>query len=196
MDTETRVCPVCGTTYGRKPYLDDRGRVKSYGRLSDTCSRKCAGVVTRSQSAERFWAKVDKRGPNECWPFTGARMDQGYGMYGVEGKIKKAHRVAYVLTHGAEPTGDVRHSCDNPPCCNPAHLFDGTTLDNVLDMESKGRSRHPRGSENGRAKLSDEQVRAIRSDSRTQMQIAADYDVSQVLISQIKRRVRWGHIPD
>lgn len=94
--------------------------------------------------ATRFWLLVDKRGPDECWPWAGgARSHNGYGEYGhaSRGKVR-AHRVAYELTHGPIPDGlSICHHCDNPPCCNPAHLFAGTTLDNARDRAQKGRGK-------------------------------------------------------
>ena len=95
--------------------------------------------------AERFWSKVNRvEDPDECWEWIPkARHKFGYGIfmdrpYGT----KKAHRVAWELTNGEIPNGlMVLHTCDNPPCCNPNHLFLGTAQDNSLDMMSKGRGR-------------------------------------------------------
>lgn len=98
--------------------------------------------------AERFWAKVDKRGPDECWPWLGGTSD-GYGVIGVgrraEG-VKRATHIAWTLEHGVPlPDGmDALHKCDNPPCVNPKHLFPGTQADNVKDMLAKGRHSHGR----------------------------------------------------
>lgn len=89
---------------------------------------------------ERFWAKVDRRGPDECWPWTGATQQTGYGRFRVDGRLQGAHRVAYVLTHGhLRPGAHVLHRCDTPGCCNPSHLFLGTHADNMADKEAKGR---------------------------------------------------------
>lgn len=87
--------------------------------------------------AERFWAKVDRRGTNECWLWTGATKPKGYGLFSRgrrhEG-IVTSSRMAYELTHGPIPVGMVvRHRCDNPPCVNPSHLELGTYSDNLHD---------------------------------------------------------------
>jgi hypothetical protein len=91
----------------------------------------------------RFWGRVDKSaGPDACWPWTGSRRGGGYGRVTVNGRSTSASRVAYELTHGTIPDGKhVCHTCDNPPCCNPAHLWVGTPADNTRDMLSKGRGR-------------------------------------------------------
>lgn len=88
---------------------------------------------------ERFWSKVNKSGPNGCWLWTGAN-DGGYGQIWVNGRNEKAHRIAWLLTHGVIPEGKMAcHTCDNPPCVNPAHIFWGTMSDNILDAVNKGR---------------------------------------------------------
>lgn len=95
---------------------------------------------------ERFWAKVDRRGPDECWPWIGATNNRGYGQFWYGGGQRLSHRIAWLLLRG--PVGDlfVLHRCDNPICVNPAHLFLGTHQDNMQDMVTKGRhamQRHP-----------------------------------------------------
>lgn len=92
-----------------------------------------------------MWAKVDRSaGPDGCWPFTGSTMHNGYGHLGGEGgrgaPTLAAHRVAYEDAVGPIPAGMyVLHTCDNRPCCNPAHLWIGTQGDNLRDMWAKGR---------------------------------------------------------
>jgi DNA-binding XRE family transcriptional regulator len=90
----------------------------------------------------RFWSKVDVRGEDECWPWEAGRYSAGYGSFAVTHTLSRgAHRVAYVLFCGHIDDGLlVCHDCDNPPCCNPAHLFAGTTGDNARDRTEKGRS--------------------------------------------------------
>jgi hypothetical protein len=114
-------------------------------------ARRRAGIPadTGARPLEvRFWAKVDRRGPDECWPWLGAKNERGYGVMRPEtdrrdGPTAKAHRVSLAL-HGTDPTGHVvMHSCDNRGCVNPAHLSLGTQADNLADMAAKGRGRKP-----------------------------------------------------
>lgn len=98
------------------------------------------------QARERFWSKVDRGGgPDACWLWTAHKTRGGYGQLRVDGHQATAHRVSWELAHGPIPPGHgyhgtcVLHRCDNPPCCNPSHLFLGTNADNMADMKAKGR---------------------------------------------------------
>ena len=144
---------------------------------------------------ERFWEKVETGGPNECWPWVGRRDDDGYGEIKVMGRTEKAHRIAYMLTKGPIPTDmDVCHSCDEPPCQNPRHLWPGTALANARDRESKGRGNTQRGERNGNAKLTEDNVREIRRLSDTghsRREIATIMGVSPAHIGNILNGKRW-----
>lgn len=96
---------------------------------------------TTEERASSFWSGVDmSAGATECWPWTRATQGNGYGKVKVGGKMFVSSRYAWILTNGDIPTGQcVMHSCDNPPCCNPAHLSLGTMRDNQLDMATKNR---------------------------------------------------------
>lgn len=115
------------------------------------------------QDAERFWSNVDKRGPDECWSWTAsinARRD-GYGRFWIKRVEYRTNRMAYWLHYGVDPADqDACHTCDNPPCCNPAHLFKGTRAANLEDMTRKKRRVY--GEQHGIAKLTREQVAEIK----------------------------------
>ncbi len=99
-----------------------------------------SGDVHAGDFDRKFESKIDKRG--DCWIWTGALFVSGYGKIQRGGKRLRAHRVSYELFVGEIPDGlHVLHDCDNPPCVKPAHLFLGTHLDNMMDMERKGRAK-------------------------------------------------------
>lgn len=152
--------------------------------------------------SERFWEKVDVRGPDECWEWQAHAGTQRRGSFMVGSKrdgthrLVMAHRIAYELHYGSIPEGmEVCHKCDNPPCCNPAHLFIGTHKENMEDMATKGRS--SQGERDSQAILTAEQVREIRAHRASGMMykdIAKLYNVSKAAIGAIARRDRWKHI--
>jgi hypothetical protein len=146
---------------------------------------------------DRFWSKVDKRGPNECWQWAGDCTGHGgYGRFYVNGrKHRRAHRVAYELSKGEIPSGlVVRHTCDNPPCRNPQHLVVGTVTDNNRDTVERGRHNAPClkffGQSNGRTKLSDETVEAIRASLEPASVLAVRYGISRGHVGHVRRGTR------
>lgn len=117
-----RTCTIdgCGN-----PYVA-RGMCSKHYEVEKWAGR----IPPRPTMSERFWAKVDKRGPDECWEWEAVRRG-GYGRFSVKGRLREAHRVAYELTFG--PIGDgmmIDHRCHNHPCCNPAHLREATHKQN------------------------------------------------------------------
>lgn len=154
--------------------------------------------------AERFWEKVDRRGPDECWPWTAGMMPNGYGKFGErEGATTTAHRMAWLLARGPIPPGlVVCHRCDARSCCNPEHLWLGTPADNQGDMRAKGRHRYVlprvRGEQHGRSKLRDVDVIDIRARvtwGYSVHEIASRYGVAPTTIYRIVRRELWTHLP-
>jgi hypothetical protein len=116
------------------------GKTLSCGCYQLAVRRRLKGTLE-----ERFWAKVERRGIDECWPWKATRRN-GYGRLSAarSGGLQGAHRIAWSLANGEIPAGlKILHHCDNPPCCNPQHLFLGTQADNVHDMFRKGRGRIP-----------------------------------------------------
>lgn len=122
---------------------------------------------------ERFWSKVNRTdNPDECWNWTAATNEKGYGLIAVDRRMIRAHRISYELNSGSDP-GDlnVLHSCDNPGCVNPAHLFLGTQLDNMIDKTKKGRGNQPKGEQHGRSLFTAKQVEEIRELHRSGMSL-------------------------
>ena len=152
--------------------------------------------------AERFWENVAKTTPNECWLWMGATNRLGYGSMHVGSKKNKAmhnepaHRISYELHYHSLPRGmEVCHTCDNPRCVNPNHLFVGTHQDNVDDMVKK--KRHTWGERNPQAKITEEIVRQIRrlaADGELQKVIAARFGLTRTAVTLIVGRKRWAHV--
>lgn len=156
-----------------------------------------------SMTAAPLADRVHKTGwtvtPDGCWEWNGSRMRKrgGYGQIRVPGATRKVHRVAYELWVGEIPSGMiVCHSCDNPPCINPTHLWVGTHGDNAKDKVAKGRSVNPVmcGEESPTAKLTQAQVDEIRARHRPQSGAALgrEFGVSKTTISRIVRGKAWS----
>ena len=111
--------------------------------------------------------------------------------------MEYAHLVGWMLAHGEEPDRHVRHRCDNPPCQNPNHLELGTHLDNMRDMNERGRAVYVRGSTHGKSKLTEQKVRDIRAmyaSGGTQCAIAETFGITQANVSSIVLRKTWCHV--
>ena len=176
-------CEHCDTPFSRV----DKPTPKRPYRF---CSNACRGAALKAPIANRFWSKVSVRGADECWPWMTALNEHGYGVFNVDGRIERAQRVAYYLTYGYWPENGL-HRCDNPPCCNPAHVFDGTKADNMTDMVAKGRESRPW------AKLTEAEVKDIRTRVRngeTQRTLALAYGLNGSTVSEIVNRKTYKHI--
>ena len=114
---------------------------------------------------QQFWKTVKTLAADQCWEWQGTRTDRDYGTVYIRRKVVKAHRVAFAITFGIEPPDSVLHHCDNPPCCNPAHLYAGTYKDNAQDKQRRGRSpwiMYTTGEDAPSSKLNGTQVDQIR----------------------------------
>lgn len=147
----------------------------------------------RPSLERRFWPKVDRSGgPDACWPWIAkATHPYGYGRMtsGRRAHIK-AHQIAFALANGPIGEAWIRHSCDNPACCNPAHLLIGTAKDNTGDSITRGRHKPPPlhiGDTHPNAKLTTTQIRLIEIDHRPVKVLAAEYGVSEKTIYYV-----WG----
>jgi len=131
----------------------------------------------------------------DCWMWKASKNNWQYGWFMLDGRPHLAHRVAWRLTFGEIPEGKlVCHHCDNPPCVRPSHLFIGTDAINAADRNAKGRTRGAAGSLNKHAKLSEDDVRAIRKASGTQAAIGLQFGISQQMVSRIKSGKLWRHV--
>jgi len=158
------------------------------------CSRRCYFEWRERISVEeRFWKYVDVRGPGECWPWTGTKDRNGYGRLYVHGIPELASRISFRIHKGPLPEGlEACHSCDNPPCVNPTHLFQGTHKQNFTDAVTKNRIRH--GENHPFSKLTQDTVRVIRSmpfEIISQREVAELLGCSESTISEARSGKNW-----
>jgi len=137
---------------------------------------------------------MEIKGPEECWPWQGMRIN-GYGGMRFQYRVFLAHRLAWFLTNGPIPDGMfVLHSCDNPICCNPAHLKTGTQADNMREKVSRLRHRSENGEALSYRKLTLDQAMEIRRravNGEKQDALAAEFGVSQSVVSRLKNGKTW-----
>ena len=154
-------------------------------------------------TVDDFWDNVDILSSDQCWTWNGAQDTDGYGTWTMGGRRNiKVHRMAYELSKGEIPEGLlILHTCDNPPCCNPNHLWVGTNADNMADKMAKGRGYpppHPKGEAHKDAKLTEKDVLKIRErysrGNTTLKELAQEYNVTFGLIGHIVNRRVWKHI--
>lgn len=155
---------------------------------------------TSPTTVSRFWEKVDKIStPDGCWMWTAYKNRQGYGKFATKKNIQVlAHRFIWTAMNGPIP-GDlvVCHRCDNPSCVRPDHLFLGTSSDNRRDCIQKRRNNSAKGCRQGHAKITEDDVRAIRrrhATGETQDALAKAFGISQSAVSYIVLRVNWKHV--
>jgi len=205
MPRKTNTDPKCAECGRHKSETASKTLVRGHCR---PCYRKLSRNGTIKVAAgrsvpldKRFWAKVDKRKEDECWEWQGRRLnhedapDYDYGVIyegGIDGgRAILTHRVSWQLHNGPIPKGlYVCHSCDNPSCVNPAHLFLGTQFDNMRDMSKKERGWH--------RKLTGEQVKEIhqrwRSEKISKSQLACEYGITNSTLLSLLSGQSWHHL--
>lgn len=148
----------------------------------------------RRNELSDVWKRVAVGAPDACWEWTGYRLPSGYGQMALGGVAINAHRVAFEDAAGITPGGlYVCHSCDNPPCCNPAHLFLGTPTENRRDCAEKRRD--SRGERHHAAKLTEREVREIRRlVDISSSALARRFGVSRRLVRMVRNREVWRHV--
>lgn len=143
---------------------------------------------------ERFWKKVDKTSnPNGCWEWIGGLDRDQYGLFSYNKKQYRAHRFMCLINNINIQNQYVCHSCDNPKCVNPNHLWIGNHIQNEIDKDIKGR--RPIGINHGRSKLTNQQIFEIRTSLLNGKQLSKKYNVSDAVIYNIKNRKTWKHLP-
>ena len=198
MTPPVRRCDVCG-----KPNPLRAGQRPWDYRMRKSCSAPCRSALQAKArglavlSPEQFWNQLLRDG--ECRVWSGYRNRGGYGRLSYRHEQWSAHRLAFTLANGPIPLGfQVRHSCDNPPCCNPDHLSIGTMEENNRDRVDRGRTHLSgrSGEANSSARLTPDQVREIRqvySEGRTsQAALAKIFGVSKQHVARIVNGQRWS----
>lgn len=142
----------------------------------------------------RFWDRVDRAG--DCWVWTGSTNKNGYGWFWWNGKNQRSHRVAWELTHGPiESDVKVLHTCDNPTCVNPDHLYPGTDADNMRDKVERGRQ--TKGEDVNTAKLTRGDVVELReayASGISMVVLCERFAVSKSQVCRIVRGQSWKHV--
>jgi hypothetical protein len=178
------ICNRCGKCFSISPSRHKSGKY--------FCSRQCRYSATPE---EIFWSRVNKRGPDECWEWEG-RKSKGYGVFDKNWKWIRAHVFSYELHF--RPVGEgmeVMHSCDNPGCVNPAHLRQGTHLENMQDLKERGHVNYRSGEEHPMAKLNWKMVHQIRDEYIPKygsiVRLGRKHNVSAAAISSIVHNKNW-----
>ena len=152
-------------------------------------SRTWIQAMNLEQRLETGSVRIPETG---CRVWVGGWDKAGYGKI-YAGRCMRVHQAAYLLAHGALPVvGVVRHKCDVRACSEPSHLIAGTNKQNTADAVARGRN--AKGERHGMSKLTSDLVRQIRSDGRTQKEIALSLNVSRSLVNQVIGRKIWKHL--
>lgn len=160
--------------------------------------RKNTYGMTLAEKLAFYSAPPDANG---CRLWTGSKRDGGYGQMHYKGRVRKVCQLVLEAKLGRpiKPGHGALHTCDNPPCITPEHLWEGTQLRNIRDMQKKGRQSPPPrhiGEDHPKAVLNDDQVYEIRAERRLSgRQMSAKYDVPESTISLILHRKTWAHLP-
>lgn len=182
----TMRCEWCGVEF-MKPKKPSEAKRRKY------CGYRCSlEAIHNSQKiplAERFWVHIAKAGEDDCWEWQRRKDSRGYGLIsGDKRETLQAHRVAYEFDVGPIPKGlIIRHKCDNPACCNPAHLETGTQADNIMDMMVRNRC--------AAVKIPNEVVAMIHAefiDGMSTKEIAENHGLNRSSVKKIISRGRAG----
>lgn len=149
----------------------------------------------KGTNLERFERHYSRGKKNDCWEWQRSKNESGYGIfYYPPRNMVQAHIVAWELYKGSRRGLQVLHKCDNPACVNLNHLQLGTHQENMRQRDERGRRAPPIGVKNGRAKVTEKQVRAIRKDKRPPRFLAREYPIPYSTIQKIRQRVTWKHV--
>ena len=177
-------------------------RLKDNEAYAKRIGRKVGEPGKPANTPEVLWSKVDKRGEDKCWDWKGFKNHDGYGRTWINDKGYYAHRVIYSLVYpntitlnaplSQDDSGFLLHTCDNPSCCNPKHLWVGTHADNMADKVAKGRSPDFSGGKGPRCKLTMDQAKEARLLRKTGMTIPQLMEKFELSRASMKTLLRGG----
>ena len=194
-------CSVAGCGRG----VIARGLCERHYRAARAARISLPPLASKPTPTERLLSFIERRRAPECWPWKGAIGRWGYGVFWLNGHNLNASRAAYLLLVGPAKSGQVVcHSCDNPVCCNPNHLWLGTQADNLRDCRRKGRAssqleaggsaHHPRYNAKLTPAMVIEARRLYFQDSVSQSEIGRRWGVHSSAISRAVRGENWAHV--
>lgn len=187
-----KFCLNCKKEFNATPYAIKKGEGKY-------CSHHCQMIyrnkINHVDQRERFLLGIStEMNENDCWIWAKAKDKDGYGQF----DNMRSHRFSYVLFKGEIPVNMiVCHSCDNPSCVNPDHLWIGTHKDNALDRDLKNRANIARGSRQRMSKLTEEKVKLIKrriAEGIRSCDLSKEFNISNQVISQIRHHKAWRHV--
>jgi len=188
-------CSMCSVHFIRA-YRISTKRAANPQYCSKLCQTKAQKEKALQSFSDRFWGNVMIGSNDVCWLWIGRKNQNGYGVFDHGGRPHIASRFCYELSHGKLPQNIfVCHSCDNPGCVNPSHLWAGTPKQNVDDCVAKGRNSGGnglRGSAASRSKLTEAQARTIKLSRVPAVDLAAEFGVSATAIRKIQSGENWG----
>jgi len=183
---ELTECPTCGRSdFSKRQDMKIHHKMAHNEKLVDG----------RKAIRHRFEQQYERSTEDECWEWYGAVLKSGYGTMKVNGSTERAHRIGYWLRHGEIPDDlFVLHHCDNRRCVNPSHLYLGDHVDNRQDAVERDRT--AQGEENGRVKLTEDDVREIkrRGEDELQRDLADEFGISQSSVNDIINGHTWSHV--
>lgn len=189
------ICTFCKMTFERAYRISAARSARP-----QFCSKACYGLHHAAKSsaafADKFWARLKPANDRGCREWSG-RTFWRYGLVDLGNKPQMAHRIAYRLATGEDPGElSVCHTCDNPPCCEPTHLWLGTHKENMADRTKKGRTNPPKfsGEKHPAARLTSTDVIAIRQSPESNNSLAARFGVGAANIRRIRLHETWRDV--
>ena len=175
---------ACHQTHGAHSLRTSKGTARSGGLTHDP------------RLIVRFWSKVDRRGPDECWEWKASRKANGYGQIGIGRRaISSAHRLSYFLHYGPIPDGaSILHSCDNRACQNPRHLRPGSAADNYKDMVDRNRRVIARGEQTGASSITAEVALAVWTSPLGERDAASAFGTTRSVVRHLRAGRSWTHV--